>query len=49
MPLLVVTVMSTVPVPAGDAATMALFDLGEKLAAETNPKSTAVAPTSNYP
>ena len=49
MPLEVVTLISTVPVPAGDVAVMEVAEMTVKLAAVVAPKVTAVAPVKLVP
>ena len=49
VPLPVVTVTSTVPVPAGEAAVMEVALLTVKLAAAVEPKLTADAPVNPVP
>jgi hypothetical protein len=49
VPVGVVTVMSTVPVPAGDTALRSLDETTLKLFAGVVPKSTAVAPVKFVP
>jgi hypothetical protein len=49
VPLEVVTLISTVPVPAGDVAVMEVAEMTVKLAAVVAPKVTAVAPVKLVP
>jgi hypothetical protein len=49
VPFGVVTVTSTVPVPAGEVAVIEVSELTVKLAAEATPKRTAVAPVKPVP
>jgi hypothetical protein len=49
VPPAVVTVTSTVPVPAGDVAVIEVAELTVKLVALVAPNFTAVAPVNNVP
>ena len=49
VPPVVVTLMSTVPVPAGDVAVIEVAELTVKLAAVVPPNATAVAPVRLVP
>ena len=49
VPLAVVTLTSTVPVPAGDVAVIDVEELTVKLVAATAPNVTAVAPENSVP